>query len=92
MLESTEEGIFGINLEQKCCFVNRAAAAMLGYSVDELLGRDMHSLVHQRDENGAVLVREESVFVRAIVDARSFRSDDAVFGVRTAKRFLCSTQ
>jgi len=79
VLESTEEGIFGIDLQQKCCFINRAAAAMLGYSPDELLGRDMQSLIHHRSETGAAIDRSESAFFRTIAEARSFRSDDAVF-------------
>ena len=34
LLESTGEGIFCIDLEGRCIFINRAAAAMLGYRQD----------------------------------------------------------
>ncbi|MEB0233242.1 PAS domain-containing protein, partial [Undibacterium sp. 10I3] len=45
MLESTGDGMFGIDLAGCCTFINRAGAAMLGRSVNEVLGQNMHGLV-----------------------------------------------
>ena len=39
LLESAGEGIYGLDSEGRCTFVNEAALAMLGYARDELLGR-----------------------------------------------------
>ena len=46
ILESTGEGIYGIDLRGRCIFINEAGAAMLGYTPDEVLGRSMHYLIH----------------------------------------------
>ncbi len=46
LLESTNEGIYGVDLEGRCTFLNRAGSRMLGYSPEEALGRNMHELVH----------------------------------------------
>lgn len=47
LLESTSEGIFGVDLQGKCTFSNPAAARYLGFETGEdLFGRDMHRLVH----------------------------------------------
>ena len=32
LLESTGEGMFGVDLGGRCIFINRAGAAMLGYA------------------------------------------------------------
>ena len=53
LLESAGEGIYGLDSEGRCTFVNEAALAMLGYSRDELLGREMHSLIHHSHADGA---------------------------------------
>jgi len=52
LLESTGEGIFGIDLDGRCTFINRAGARMLGYRPDEVLGRNMHYLIHHAHADG----------------------------------------
>jgi PAS domain S-box-containing protein len=53
LLESTGEGIFGIDMDGRCTFVNRAACEQLGWRTDEVLGRNMHQLIHHSRESGA---------------------------------------
>jgi PAS domain S-box-containing protein len=52
LLESTGEGIFGIDLDGRCTFVNRAAAQMLGWRTEVVLGRNMHELIHHSHADG----------------------------------------
>jgi PAS domain S-box-containing protein len=52
LLDSANEGIWGVDTEGTCTFVNRSAVRILGFSVDELIGRDMHSLIHPRQSEG----------------------------------------
>ena len=53
LLESTGEGIYGVDLAGRCTFVNRAAAQMLGWRTDQVLGRNMHDLIHHTRPGGA---------------------------------------
>ena len=53
LLESTGEGIYGVDLAGRCTVVNRAAAQMLGWRTDEVLGRNMHDLIHHTRPDGA---------------------------------------
>ena len=52
LLESTGEGIFGIDLDGLCTFVNRAAAELLGWRPEQVLGRNMHELIHHTHADG----------------------------------------
>ena len=52
LLESAGEGIYGLDTEGHCTFVNPAALAMLGYTQDEMLGREIHSLIHHTYADG----------------------------------------
>jgi PAS domain S-box-containing protein len=52
LLESTGEGIFGIDLAGRCTFVNRAAAEMLGYRTEQVHGQNMHVLIHHTHADG----------------------------------------
>jgi len=53
LLESTGEGIFGVDMDGCCTFINRAGAQMLGWRTDEVLGRNMHRLIHHSRGDGA---------------------------------------
>jgi len=52
LLQSTGEGIFGIDLAGRCTFVNRAAAQMLGWRTEQVLGHNMHELIHHSHGDG----------------------------------------
>jgi PAS domain S-box-containing protein len=52
LLDSTGEGIFGIDMDGRCTFVNQAAARTLGFSTDMVLGRNMHELIHHSHADG----------------------------------------
>src|SRR5687768_14904740 len=46
ILRAAAEGVFGVGLEGTTTFVNPAASRMIGRTVEEIKGNDMHSLVH----------------------------------------------
>ena len=48
ILESAGEGIFGLDIDGKVTFVNKAAALMLGWEADDLIGQAHHALIHHR--------------------------------------------
>jgi|GEM_PF-1012792 len=53
LLESVGEGIYGVNPDGYISFVNPAAAAMLGYGVDELIGLQSHATLHHHKADGS---------------------------------------
>ncbi len=53
LLESTAEGIYGIDTAGLCTFINKAAAALLRCAPDDVLGRNMHELILHTDSSGA---------------------------------------
>src|SRR5687767_962970 len=53
LLESTEAGFYGMNIAGACTFINRAGAAMLGFSPEELIGKNMHQAVHHHRPDGS---------------------------------------
>ncbi|MPZ68662.1 MAG: PAS domain S-box protein [Actinobacteria bacterium] len=65
LLDSTAEGICGVDEHDRCIFINRAAAKMLGYSPEELYGKNMHLAVHHTKADGSEYPEEECRIVRA---------------------------
>lgn len=46
LLRAAAEGIVGVDLNGLTTFINPAAAAMVGRHPDDLVGRDIHSIIH----------------------------------------------
>ena len=61
LLDSAGEGIWGVDLQGMCTFVNRAAQRMLGFSAEELIGKNMHDMVHHHFPDGRLYPREECI-------------------------------
>ena len=79
LLESTGDGIFGIDMGGCCTFINRAAAAMLGFTVDQALGRNMHELIHHSHRTGGHYHEHECPIFRAFKQGLPCRVDTEVF-------------
>ncbi len=79
ILESVGDGIFCIDLEGQVTVVNAAAAQMLGYKQDEMLGRVMHNLIHHTKPDGASYPSEESPIRKSLSNFGTARVIDEVF-------------
>lgn len=66
LLYSLGEGVYGIDTEGKCIFINKAACAILGYSEEEILGQNTHDLLHHRRLDGSSFPREECVVYTSV--------------------------
>ena len=52
VLAALDEGVYGMDGEGRCAFVNAAALAMLGYAEEEMLGQNQHELFHHHRPDG----------------------------------------
>lgn len=90
LLESTGEGLFGLDLDGRCTFVNASAAEMLGYREHELIGESMHELIHHTRADGSPYPRDRCPVMQTLRSGRRhlvydevmWRKDGASFPVR----------
>lgn len=68
LLENLATGVFGVDLEGRFTFLNRAATRLFGFtSPESVLGRDSHSLTNHGDEDGVRYSVIECPIHRAMV-------------------------
>jgi len=80
LLDSTSEAIYGVDLAGDCTFANPACVRMLGYpAVDDLLGKNMHQLIHHTRTDGRTLEIEDCRIYRAFEEGDGTHVDDEVF-------------
>lgn len=79
ILDAAGEGIYGINADGQTTFVNRAAQEMLGWSAEDLLGRDTHAIIHHRHLNGDPYDHRDCPIYHSFRNERVSRVEDEVF-------------
>jgi PAS domain S-box-containing protein len=87
LLESAGEGIYGIDLRGRCIFINQAGAEMLGFSPDEVLGRNMHYLMHHSYADARLMPVHDCRIFRAFREGKGLRVDDEVLWRRDGTSF-----
>ncbi|MFC1762570.1 ATP-binding protein [Planctomycetota bacterium] len=87
LLESAGEGIFGVDSAGTVVFANPAAAIMLRYTVDELIGQNIHNLVHHSHADGSPYPVSECPMARSCTEGQAFRIEDEVLWRRDGKSF-----
>ncbi|NCB09466.1 MAG: PAS domain-containing protein, partial [Bacteroidia bacterium] len=79
LLNSTTEGIYGIDTDGNCTFINRSALQILKYSDElEVLGKNMHRLIHHTRADGSVCTENECRIFQAFRDGSGTHADDEV--------------
>jgi PAS domain S-box-containing protein len=79
LLESAGDGIYGMDSEGRCTFMNRAGSKLLGYFPNQLLGQHMHSLVHHHRENLSAYPEEECPILCTFQTNKPCRVNNEVF-------------
>ncbi|GAB5439933.1 MAG: hypothetical protein Fues2KO_02820 [Fuerstiella sp.] len=88
ILDTTAEGIYGVDIDGNCVFCNQAALDLLGYEdEEELLGRHMHSIMHHHHGDGSDYDATECPVYRAFTETQPVHIDDEVFWRKDGSSF-----
>jgi PAS domain S-box-containing protein len=88
LIESSGEGIYGIDLQGHCTFINRVGARTIGYDLYEVLGKDMHELTHHTRQDGSAYPIEECPIFLSFKSDLSCRVDSEVFWRKDGSSFM----
>lgn len=92
ILNSVADGIFGVDRNGISTFVNRAMTEMTGWSAKEMVGRNLHNLLHSRYADDSpfpasecpVLITYQDEKARHIAEDLFWRKDGSNFPVEYA--------
>ncbi len=88
ILEAAGEGIYGINAKGQATFVNRAAQEMLGWSSEDLIGKELHPVIHHKHLNGEHFPAHECPIYKSFRRDKTMRVEDDVFWRKDGKPIL----
>lgn len=79
ILEAAGEGIYGLDLNGNTIFINQAAARMVGWRAEELLGQPIHDILHHSKIDASPYPLEECPVYAAFRDGQIYRVESEVF-------------
>ncbi len=79
LMNSTAEAIYGVDTEGHCTFANPSCLRLLGYTdVYDLLGRNMHKLIHHTHVDGSSYSEKHCHICRAFRQGKGTHKDDEI--------------
>jgi PAS domain S-box-containing protein len=76
LLDGDEAGVYGVDRNGHATLVTPAVAAMTGHTVDDLVGRSMHEVLHHSHANGDCYPREDCPIYAAFRDGKVHRAQE----------------
>ncbi len=87
ILNSAGEGIIGLNNQGETTFLNPAGANMLGYQVNELIGKPLLQFLQPNNSDETPLIQEKDNIATIIKEKKTFRKNDAIFWKKDGAKF-----
>ncbi|HWR40695.1 MAG TPA: response regulator [Patescibacteria group bacterium] len=87
ILNSVDEGIFGVDLAGYIAFINRKGAELLGYDIGEMHGAESHALFHYAHKDGTDYPKEQCPVYQSQRDGRTRSVDNEVFWCKDGTSF-----
>jgi PAS domain S-box-containing protein len=66
LLNTMGEGVFGLDIDGNCTFINRSALTMLGYEPEEIIGQYLHKKIHCYTEDGSPTIESKCIIFQAL--------------------------
>jgi diguanylate cyclase (GGDEF)-like protein/PAS domain S-box-containing protein len=80
LLDSTAEGIYGIDLNGFCTFINQSGIRLLAYeSQDEIVGWDIHKKIHHHYLDGRTSETEDCIILNTMKEGKGIHIEDDIF-------------
>ena len=76
ILDTAGEGIFGLDEKGNHTFVNPAAAGMLGYAIEELIGAHSHSVWHHSHPDGSQYPAEKCPIYTSLREGKIYQGEE----------------
>jgi len=80
LLNSTAEAIYGLDTQGRCTFCNNSFLQMMGYNSEaDLLGENMHQLIHHSHADGRAYPLDECLAHKGFLEGMGSHIDNEVF-------------
>ncbi|MDG6774651.1 sigma 54-interacting transcriptional regulator [Thiomicrorhabdus sp. ZW0627] len=79
ILRAVGEGIYGVDVDGNTTFINPAGERMLGWKAEELIGKNMHAMIHHSHSDGTEYIGDDCHIYAAIRDGEVRHVENELF-------------
>jgi PAS domain S-box-containing protein len=79
ILDNLGEGVYTLDARGKVAYINAEGERLIGWRMEELVGKTLHDIIHHHRPDGSPLSAIECPIHLAMRDRRVYRSSDEVF-------------
>lgn len=90
VMNTLGEGVYTLDANGNCNFVNPEAEKILGWSLAELQGKNLHNIIHSQHISGNPISHQDCPISRAVTQGQVYRSDQEYFQHRSGRLFPIS--
>lgn len=83
ILATTDEGIFGLDINSNCSFINKSACNILGYGSEEVLNSKLHNIIHHNFTNAELYNIDNCPITLSIKKNRPANVSNEIFWTKT---------
>src|SRR5215213_2393873 len=76
ILNAIEIGVYGVDAAGRCTFINKAGLEMLGYSIEEVVGNNVHELTHHTYPDGTPYPESACPLLQTLETGRPVQLDN----------------
>ena len=76
LLDALGEGVYGVDADGKCSFINPAALKMLGFTENEVINSDQHAMFHHHHPDGTTYPAQDCPVHLSLADGKTRSSED----------------
>ncbi len=87
ILNSAGEGIYGVDRGGNITFINPAAVQMVGWPIEELIGKPSHAVFHHSRVDGSPYDDDQCPYHKALRDGTIYHVKDEVFWRKNGTAF-----
>ena len=87
LTDAMGEGVYAVDENGECTFVNPKALEILGFEKFEFIGENTHNLIHHHDAHDNLVVSHDCSITRTVSGLSAYKSESEYFFKKSGDRF-----
>lgn len=90
VMDTLGEGVYMLDLQGNCTYLNSEAEAIIGWTIEEIAGRNLHDVIHSQLPDGTQVAADDCPIRCCMAEKKVYRSETEYFQHKNGTLFPVS--